>query len=220
MSTTLLRRDPAPAASASHGRRRLLALALVSAALVAGCDDGTTSTASAPASSTAATTESGAPAPAGGDGSPTAAPTSYDAPQDAASLTGFWDPDEKNQCSFLEDSNNPLGSPGVVCQVNARTWSPPAGTTDIRGNACDTGAVYLVATPDKSGLFCFSGDLGAPSDTLTVGQSAAKGDFACTATSETALTCWSTTSGTSFAFSPAGWMTGTTGPIPESAHTF
>ena len=219
MSTTLLRRDPAPAASASCGRRRLLALALVSAALVAGCDDGTTSTASAPASSTAATTESGAPAP-GGDGSPTAAPTSYDAPQDAASLTGFWDPDEKNQCSFLEDSNNPLGSPGVVCQVNARTWSPPAGTTDIRGNACDTGAVYLVATPDKSGLFCFSGDLGAPSDTLTVGQSAAKGDFACTATSETALTCWSTTSGASFAFSPAGWMTGTTGPIPESAHTF
>ena len=219
MSTTLLRRDPAPAASASRGRRRLLALALVSAALVAGCDDGTTSTASAPASSTAATTESGAPAP-GGDGSPTAAPTSYDAPQDAASLTGFWDPDEKNQCSFLEDSNNPLGSPGVVCQVNARTWSPPAGTTDIRGNACDTGAVYLVATPDKSGLFCFSGDLGAPSDTLTVGQSAAKGDFACTATSETALTCWNTTSGASFAFSPAGWMTGTTGPIPESAHTF
>ena len=219
MSTTLLRRDPAPAASASRSRRRLLALALVSAALVAGCDDGTTSTASAPASSTAATTESGAPAP-GGDGSPTAAPTSYDAPQDAASLTGFWDPDEKNQCSFLEDSNNPLGSPGVVCQVNARTWSPPAGTTDIRGNACDTGAVYLVATPDKSGLFCFSGDLGAPSDTLTVGQSAAKGDFACTATSETALTCWSTTSGASFAFSPAGWMTGTTGPIPESAHTF
>ena len=219
MSTTLLRRDPAPAASASRGRRRLLALALVSAALVAGCDDGTTSTAGAPASSTAATTESGAPAP-GGDGSPTAAPTSYDAPQDAASLTGFWDPDEKNQCSFLEDSNNPLGSPGVVCQVNARTWSPPAGTTDIRGNACDTGAVYLVATPDKSGLFCFSGDLGAPSDTLTVGQSAAKGDFACTATSETALTCWSTTSGASFAFSPAGWMTGTTGPIPESAHTF
>ncbi|QQO77663.1 hypothetical protein [Actinomyces sp. HMT897] len=219
MSTTLLRRDPAPAASASRSRRRLLALALVSAALVAGCDDGTTSTAGAPASSTAATTESGAPAP-GGDGSPTAAPTSYDAPQDAASLTGFWDPDEKNQCSFLEDSNNPLGSPGVVCQVNARTWSPPAGTTDIRGNACDTGAVYLVATPDKSGLFCFSGDLGAPSDTLTVGQSAAKGDFACTATSETALTCWSTTSGASFAFSPAGWMTGTTGPIPESAHTF
>ena len=107
-----------------------------------------------------------------------------------------------------------------MCQVNARTWSPPAGTTDIRGNACDTGAVYLVATPDKSGLFCFSGDLGAPSDTLTVGQSAAKGDFACTATSETALTCWSTTSGASFAFSPAGWMTGTTGPIPESAHTF
>ena len=219
MSTTLLRRDPAPAASASRSRRRLLALALVSAPLVAGCDDGTTSTAGAPASSTAATTESGAPAP-GGDGSPTAAPTSYDAPQDAASLTGFWDPDEKNQCSFLEDSNNPLGSPGVVCQVNARTWSPPAGTTDIRGNACDTGAVYLVATPDRSGLFCFSGDLGAPSDTLTVGQSAAKGDFACTATSETALTCWSTTSGTSFAFSPAGWMTGTTGPIPESAHTF
>lgn len=219
MSTTLLRRDPAPAASASRSRRRLLALALVSAALVAGCDDGTTSTAGAPASSTAATTESGAPAP-GGDGSPTAAPTSYDAPQDAASLTGFWDPDEKNQCSFLEDSNNPLGSPGVVCQVNARTWSPPAGTTDIRGNACDTGAVYLVATPDRSGLFCFSGDLGAPSDTLTVGQSAAKGDFACTATSETALTCWSTTSGTSFAFSPAGWMTGTTGPIPESAHTW
>ena len=175
----------------------------------------------------------GLPLPAGPDGAPLppagevplsptggtgqAAPASYAAPPGARHLTSFRG--RAGGCAF-QSARSVVGEASIVCQMYSPTWSLPAGSTDIRGHSCDRTGVTLVATSTRSGLFCVNGDIGMAQDTLDIGQTATNGEFACTATSEATITCWSTTSGVSFAFSRDGWMTGTTGPIPESAHTW
>ena len=177
----------------------------------------------------------GLPLPAGPDGAPLppagevplsptggpgqAAPASYAAPPGARHLGSFRGSARQGTCAF-QSARSVVGEASIVCQMYSPTWSLPAGSTDIRGHSCDRTGVTLVATSTRSGLFCVNGDIGMAQDTLDIGQTATNGEFACTVTSEATITCWSTTSGVSFAFSRDGWMTGTTGPIPESAHTW
>lgn len=238
-----LRGTPRPACAWA---RRVLPV-LAAACLVAGCDLPGSQQAGGPAASPApsvttsepqetgptGTDPDGLPLPAGPDGAPLppagevplsptggtgqAAPASYAAPPGARHLTSFRG--RAGGCAF-QSARSVVGEASIVCQMYSPTWSLPAGSTDIRGHSCDRTGVTLVATSTRSGLFCVNGDIGMAQDTLDIGQTATNGEFACTATSEATITCWSTTSGVSFAFSRDGWMTGTTGPIPESAHTW
>ncbi|AVM60983.1 hypothetical protein C3V41_01565 [Actinomyces sp. oral taxon 897] len=177
----------------------------------------------------------GLPLPAGPDGAPLppagevplsptggpgqAAPASYAAPPGARHLGSFRGSARQGTCAF-QSARSAIGEAGVICPVPAQSWSLPRYSTDMRGRPCNSYALHLVVTSTSSGLLCLEGDIGMAQDTLDVGQTATNGEFACTVTSEATITCWSTTSGVSFAFSRDGWMTGTTGPIPESAHTW
>ena len=234
---------------ALRARTRRVLPVLVAACLVAGCDLPGSQQAGGPAASPAPSVTTsepqetgptgadpdGLPLPAGPDGAPLppagevplpptggtgqAAPASYAAPPGARHLGSFRGSARQGTCAF-QSARSAIGEASVICPVPAQSWSLPRYSTDMRGRPCNSYALHLVVTSTRSGLLCLEGDIGMAQDTLDIGQTATNGEFACTATSEATLTCWSTTSGASFAFSRDGWMTGTTGPIPESAHTW
>lgn len=129
----------------------------------------------------------------------------YPAPVNAQQLTAFATPSGNISCSF--------SSTGVSCVINSNDWAAgnyascsgsSHGTLSISGDSavqsCDT-----------------AGPTGATS--LTYGQYAVNGDYACSSTAD-GVSCWNTKTGASFALARGGWMTGSGGEIAPAQYSW
>lgn len=168
--------------------RRLpqLALALLAAALLAGCgdDDGeetVTVTESTPAGTETATTDTG-------EATTTTTPT----PQGDHGPRAFESPSGNIGC-YLDPQ-------GVRCDIAERTWKPPPPDQPCeldygQGIGLDSGGAAFVCAGDTA--------LGA-GPRLAYGDSAQRGSFLCES-AESGMTCTDTASGRGFTLSREGY---------------
>ena len=177
-------------------------LAVVIYVFTRGFETPTGSPTTAPATQAAPTTASPtAPSPSPS----TTEAVRYPAPVNAQQLTAFATPSGNISCSF--------SSTGVSCVINSNDWA--AGNY---GSCSGSSHGTLSISGDSAVQSCdTAGPTGATS--LTYGQYAANGDYACSSTAD-GVSCWNTKTGSSFALARGGWMTGSGGEIAPAQYSW